>query len=95
MGSENLERFIEAYQNIGAYYLVPSFAPEGFDGSQPPKFGWEYFIGLRGLYIREAYEIGPNDIDATVIREGDDPIIPEEHKDDAPILNLLENRKEE
>ncbi|MGM0589450.1 MAG: hypothetical protein ACQETE_13595 [Bacteroidota bacterium] len=90
--AKNIERFIEAYQKVGAYYLGPSFAPEGFDGSQPPQFDNQFLIGKRNIIIRNAYEIGTNDIDAVAITKDDDPIIPNKHKEDAPVLKLLKER---
>ncbi len=33
---DNLNCFIDAHSAMGVFYLVPAFAPEGFDGSQSP-----------------------------------------------------------
>ena len=34
-------------------------------------------------------EIGENDLERAVIQKDDNPIIPDEHKDNAPILVIL------
>jgi hypothetical protein len=44
------------------------------------------------LVVREAWEIGPHDIDAVAIHEDDDPIVPDRQKD-APILWTLKRRR--
>ncbi len=92
LSTKNLDRFLESYHEVGAYYLGASFAPEGFDGSQPLEFDNQYRIGKKSINICNAYEIGPNDIDAVVITKDDEPIIPPKHKNDAPILELLKKR---
>jgi hypothetical protein len=49
-------------------------------------------IGMHHVHVRNAWEIGPHDIDSAAIHEDDDPIIPESVKD-APVLKLIHNRR--
>ena len=46
----------------------------------------------KNLIIRNAWEIGENDIDRVVINRNDRPIIPDGNTD-APILKIIENAK--
>jgi len=50
-------------------------------------------IPVRNVVFREAWEIGVNDMDCSTILSDDDPIIPEEHQSDAPILTLLDAKR--
>jgi len=85
---ENLERFIAAHAAIGAFYLAPAFAPEGFTGSQAPEVELDLSVGMHCVHVRDAWEIGPHDIDSQAICEDDDPVVPENVKD-APVLELI------
>lgn len=89
--SENLDRFLAAYTAVGALYLAPAFAPRGFDGSQVPDVEMDVRIAIRCVHVRNAWEIGPKDIDSPAIKEDDDPIIPADVKD-APVLEFLRIR---
>ena len=53
---------------------------------------WKYEIVLKNVSIKQAYEIGKNDLEAAVILKEDDPIIPLNIKN-APINELLELKK--
>lgn len=50
-------------------------------------------IPVQNIVFREAWEIGINDQDYVAILPNDDPIIPEEHLYDAPVLKVLQNKK--
>lgn len=54
---------------------------------------WEYEIHLKSVNIKQAYEIGKDDLEATVILKDDDPIIPI-HMKAAPVKELLELKKQ-
>lgn len=90
--SENLDRFLLAHTAVGTFYLAPAFAPQGFDGSQVPEVEMDISIGMHRVYVRNAWEIGPNDIDSTAIQEDDDPIVPED-VNDAPVLKIIRIKK--
>ncbi len=83
----NLNMFLASYEASGSYLL-------GY-GSQHGSnmiFGKENFIYKHSLFVREAWEIGLNDVDRIGIHDDDDPIIPQEQKD-APVLKLLNKRR--
>ena len=50
-------------------------------------------IPIRKIVFREAWTIGEHDVDSPAIQADNDPIIPESHKYDAPILKLLERKR--
>jgi hypothetical protein len=74
---ENLDRFLRARDVLGVFFLAPAFVPPDFDGSQVPDVDMDLRIGVRSVHVREAWEIGPNDIESVAIYEHDDPIIPD------------------
>lgn len=53
---------------------------------------WDYEILLKNINIKQAYEIGKEDYEATAILKTDKPVIPKDIKD-APINELLELKK--
>jgi hypothetical protein len=63
----------------------------------PPRMFREGYITKHHLNVREAWEIGPNDLDGSAVFPDDDVMIPADRKADAPVLQLLkwkgENRK--
>lgn len=91
--SDNLDRFRRLFSmkgecGISAVYLN---SDKQMDFNQ--KF--KYILPLNNVIFREAWEIGINDIDSLLIEPDDNPIIPNEHKKDAPIIELLERKKHE
>jgi hypothetical protein len=89
----NLDRFLRAQRAVGAFLLVPAFVCADFDGSQEPEPDFRLAIRLRTVHVRQAWEIGPNDIDAAAIASDDSPVIPETEKD-PPVAELLRSRTE-
>jgi hypothetical protein len=87
---DNLNRFLESHSVVDAFLLSPAFAPPEFDGSQTPEFENELGILIHSIHIRDAWEIGPGEIDAMGIQKGDVPIIPESIKK-APVHDLLKD----
>lgn len=85
---QNLTRFLRAYEETGVYYLMPALMRDGV-----VDIIWECGIRKRELHVREAWQVGRHDPDAVGIRRS--PIIPPEHRHDAPVLELLQilNRK--
>ena len=53
---------------------------------------WEYEIILKNVTVKQAYEIGKDDLEAAAILENDNPIIPPQIKN-PPINELLELKK--
>ncbi|QQM32358.1 hypothetical protein JET14_09585 [Martelella lutilitoris] len=68
----NLDRFCEHLEASGAYYLVPV----ALDGVGTPNLLMEQAILKRQFNVREAWEIGPHDIDAVAVRSDDDVVVP-------------------
>ncbi|MGO9597433.1 MAG: hypothetical protein ACLP7Q_05370 [Isosphaeraceae bacterium] len=82
---ENLDRFLKSFKACGLY----GFAYCTFDSDpRHPRLVTSHVIAKRELYIREAWEIGINDIDCLGILPGDDPMIPETQTE-APVRALL------
>jgi hypothetical protein len=89
--STNLDRFLRGFQRIGAYSIIPvHFA----DANVTPALEYDLSILKTSLVVRPAWEIGPNDPDMMGINEDDDPIIPEAHINDAPVLKVLEHKRQ-
>jgi hypothetical protein len=82
--SENLERFIGAYEKAGNYILTQA----RLNGSQI-HFAATNGISKKRIVIREAWEIGPHDPDSVGISLDDDPIMPQGVQD-PPVVRTLE-----
>jgi hypothetical protein len=87
--SQNLDAFLKAYSDVGAYYLAPAVVGHG--GQYPEPIG-ESRILKRELIVREAWEIGRNDPDGAGILPGDDPIVPD-GVSKAPVKELLDSKR--
>lgn len=82
--SENLERFIAAYEKAGKFILSQAKLNRG-------QIHWAATneIEKKRIVIREAWEVGPHDPDSAGIRLDDDPIIPQ-GVEDPPVVRTLE-----
>ncbi len=85
----NLRRFLDCYTKAGRYLLTYATRDPASDG----VILGDAVIGKLHLHVREAWEIGPNDVDLMGIGPDDDPIIPEDQPN-APILELLRKKRE-
>lgn len=83
----NLDRFIEAYEKVGTYLLVPA----QMDGVAFTPFP-ELAIKKRHIDLRQAWQIGENDPDIVVLRADDAPIIPAAETD-PPVKRALERNR--
>ena len=61
----NLMRFLSSYEAFGEYFLAPAVMR---DRSSPPEFFLDQRLMKRELYVREAWKIGRNDVDAVAIK---------------------------
>lgn len=86
--SENLERFLADYKKYSCFWMVPGTFGE--DGR--PDMDRSLSILKEKVIIRDAWEIGLNDPDSTLIRKVDDPIIPEEKSESAPVIELMKRK---
>ena len=88
--TENIDRFREAFEQR---HLCGISAVEFSKNSEETMFNKEkrynQVIPVRNIVFREAWEVGVNDMDSSTILPDDDPIIPDEHLNDAPVLELL------
>lgn len=89
---DNLDRFLSSHAAVDALYIAPAFAPPGFDESHLPEVEMDLCIGVHHVHVRNAWEIGLNDLDSVAIREEDDPVIPK-GVDDPPVLKLIRSRR--
>lgn len=85
----NLEGFIESYTKFGYYNLAPMYYDVCNDR---PEFLDKYKFLMKELSVRNAWEIGTNDMDMAGIEASDNPIIPKGVVD-APILEVLKRKR--
>ncbi len=84
----NLDMFSASFKRFGIYLLAPAI----IDGTQPqPRVLFDVGIVKTSFNDREAWEIGPNDLDMAGINDETMPIIPKDKKD-APVLELLKKK---
>ena len=88
---KNLEMFMEAYERFGAYFLAPAVVDRS--GQFPESIG-EFGILKRELIVREAWEIGLDDLDRAGILPGDDPVVPDGVAD-PPVRKVFEAKSVE
>ena len=84
--SDNLERFIASYGQMGCYYI----APVKWDPSSPivPVPSMRQTILMGNLSVREAWEIDSNDPDIVGLSADDDPVVPT-GLEDPPVFRAL------
>lgn len=88
----SLALFLSRYERLGRYVLIPAVLLADRVGTC--EILPERVIEKRDLSVREAWTIGPQDPDFPGIAPDDSPIIPEEHASDAPVLKVLERKRE-
>lgn len=81
--SQNLDAFLASYRRFGRYLLAPATM------GSPPSLATTLFFGKHHLHVRQAWEISDNDLDAMVLADDDDPIIPA-GVSEAPVTKALE-----
>jgi len=81
----NLDNFLNSFKSSGVYLLAHAIL---LNPSSEPRLVEKDAIVKRELHVREAWEIGLNDIDSAAFRGDDHPIIPSE-KPNAPVIELL------
>ncbi len=83
---ENLNNLIHGFKHFKKYKLIPASIDN--NGKIEPIF--DKAIVKTSLIMKNAWEIGVHDLARSVIQRDDNPIIPDEHKKDAPILAVLD-----
>ncbi|GEP43098.1 hypothetical protein [Brevifollis gellanilyticus] len=86
----NLRTFAEHYKALGYFAFMPA---QSHGTASPPELFSDGAILLSEIHIRDAWEIGPHDIEASALNEEDDPIVPE-GINDPPVLQSLKRLRE-
>jgi hypothetical protein len=84
---QNLEHLIKLFNAQKKYILYPAKISSDFRNIEP---FFDKGIVKTTLSIKEAWQIGENDIERIAIKASDTPIIPSGEKD-APILKIIKN----
>jgi hypothetical protein len=90
--SVNLDRFLASYEQTGKYLVGIGVVDPAHP--RPPVPMRHGYVLKRDLQIRHAWELGINDIDSSGVFPDDDVLIPPEHSEDAPVLELLKWKAE-
>jgi hypothetical protein len=85
----NLNRFLENLHAVGHYGLAHSVLKSG---ASHPELKTQHVVIKSELLVRDAWEVGPNDVDLAGLLEADDPIIPEDQAN-APVLEVLRRKR--
>jgi hypothetical protein len=80
-----LEGFLHEFRRHGRFLLVPAYLPTLQSEPQPMI---DLGLGKYDVVVREAWEIGENEPDASVLDLDDPPIIPTDQPN-APVLKAL------
>ena len=91
--SESIDVFKALYEKFGLCKLTSVY----IDDNQQmvlddPQRRCAFMLPVKNVVFREAWEIGVNDQDSSSILPDDNPIIPEAHQKDAPVIELLKKR---
>lgn len=84
--TKNLDLFLEEYSRHGRYVLLPAHLPNKM---APPAPVFDLPIGKHNLTVINAWEIGTNDLAATVLRLDEPPFIPADQPN-PPVIETLE-----
>ncbi len=84
--SKNFDTFLAEYQKHKRYLLAPAHLPSQDAAPELPLV--DLALGKYDLIVREAWQIGENDMDISAIDLDDLPIIPHD-QDNAPILKAI------
>lgn len=82
----NLDAFLADYKRHQRFVLIPAYLP---NRTAQPEPMYDLPIGKHSLVLKNAWEIGPNDLAASALDLDDPPYIPEDQQD-PPILKTLE-----
>lgn len=86
----NLTNLIEGFKYFKKFRFCPVKLVDKQRGGIVPYL--EKSIVKKALFIKNAWELGVNDLEAVIIRKGDRPIIPD-HVKNAPVLEVLKKRE--
>lgn len=86
----NLNLFLDTFAKTKFFWFAPAY---GVPGMTQPKPSLELGFLCRDIVIRNAWEIGVNDLDLVAVSANAEPVIPPDVKN-APVLELIKKRKE-
>lgn len=92
--SQNLDMFKKAFATFGYAGITAAKVVNGNQMTTNPAQRYGKIIPIRSIEFREAWTIGDKDLDMAAILADDHPIIPADRRADAPVLKLLEKRRE-
>lgn len=84
--NKNLEIFLGSYNTLSGYIFAPVFAHN--EVLSEAEVFWDHALHKRELHVREAWEVGKNDIDSPAIHRNDMPIIPD-GQNNPPVSELF------
>lgn len=87
--NQNIDMFMNRYAKVEAYGIAPCVLDSN-DQIEEPMF--EVHIKKWHLNVRNAWQIGLNDLDSVGVLPGDDPIIPDTELN-PPVTELLKRKK--
>jgi len=92
--NDNIDLFKVLYEKYGFCKLTSAF----IDDNQQmvlndPQQRCPFLLPVKNVVFREAWEIGLNDQDSVAVLPEDKPIIPVDHKEDAPVIELLNKKR--
>ena len=90
---ENLKMFRDAYKWFKYTGITAVEIDDNYQMSNEPERRYAKVIPVRNVVFREAWTIGGRDMEMAAIQASDNPIIPQEHMADAPILKVLEKKR--
>ncbi len=85
----NLDNFIKSFHEAGHYGVAHCIMEPG---SAEPEIQLQHVIIKRELFVRDAWQLGMNDVDHVGLLPDDDPIIPADQVD-PPVLELLRRKR--
>jgi hypothetical protein len=90
--SYNLDNFLENQKEVGAFLLVPAFIKTTPAQAQSLEIDQEFALKLQTLIVREAWTVGPHDLECVAINDDDDISAPSTELD-LPYKKLLAERQ--
>lgn len=92
--TENIDRFRDAFGKCHKCGITAvAFSKKLEDTLYDKEKRFDRIIPISNVVFREAWEVGVNDMDSSTILPDDDPIIPDAHLEDAPVLELLKKKR--
>jgi hypothetical protein len=86
----NLEGFLDSYARFGYFTLAPFFID--IKSSKPEALD-EWGFRVKDLSVRNAWEVGLNELEMTAIDAAENPVIPK-GVTDAPVLKVIQTKLE-